>query len=126
MYYPNKAGFTLVEALLAFFLFSFILVLYVPGLSLEIDQIQRQKSQHSQWRLLYELAQVTLPQRVESTPVTDDDDLAGQEEEIQVLLESYQTAYNDLLTDYQCNREVCYLSFESGHSLGVLAYESTD
>lgn len=54
MKYVNKQAFTLFESLIAFSVFSFILMLYVPAYFQEVERIKNEYAETSKLRILYE------------------------------------------------------------------------
>ena len=105
----NKSAFTLVEALLGFFLFSFIMVLYVPSLTSELKRMDKLQDFVDQWHLFYDLVELEGSQ--------------GAKDLQEVLIDSFNEDHDLRIVSYIYNSEVAFVEFDDGSHLEVKVVE---
>lgn len=108
--YNNKKAFSLVESIIGFFLFSSIVLLYLPAHYNELQRMDQLERQTNQWRLFNELATVELNSEL------SEEDQAVQKDLIIELWESEQAVQ---VEQFYCDDYSCVITFSEGSSLYV-------
>ena len=91
--------------MIAFFLFSLILITYLPGYRLEVNKIQKMKLLEAQWHVFYDLVQMTFSQ-----------DESQNQMALRIL--AFETLYGEI-TFFNCNLDDCQITFDSGDTYQV-------
>ena len=108
--YKHKAGFSTIETVVGFFLFSSMMLLYLPAYYNELRRIDDASQTSQAWRLFSELVDVELDEQIE------DEAKALVSEQ---LILNWEALNEDNVSEFACDLNYCYISLEGGSELYV-------
>lgn len=97
----DKKGFTLIESLLALFVFGLVLSLYLPSFYEQLQKRREVQEKTEQFRIFHELAQLTLE--------------GGRAEDYAQRLEGHLS-----VAHFTCSERACEIQFQEGTELSVV------
>lgn len=101
-YNQNNQGFALVESMVAFIIFSLMLMLYLPAYHRELQRLEELKLVANQWQLLDDLIQMS------QQPLLD----------LDTRIEVYTLLYEEGVT-WQANNGFYQIVFDGGNQYEV-------
>lgn len=102
-YNQNNQGFALVESMVAFIIFSLMLMLYLPAYHRELQRLEELKLVANQWQLFDDLIQMSQQQ-----PSLD----------VDTRIEAYTLLYEEGVT-WQANNGFYQIVFDGGNQYEV-------
>lgn len=114
--YKDKGGFSMIETIIGFFLFSSMMILYLPAFHNELKRMDDVSQTSQTWRLFSELVDVSLDEEM--------NEKAKQAVNEQLIL-TWEEFNDEVVTNFECDLSYCYISLEGGSELYVEIYEIT-
>lgn len=106
MKYADNKGFTLVETLIGFILFSMMMMIYLPGFYQEMMRNQIEQEKTFQWKLVSDLAQASCNSHKEEGVVED-------------IVNLYNQTHTSEAITYHVDLSKVWIQFEDGSELDV-------
>lgn len=100
----------MVESIVGFFLFSSILLLYLPSYYTELNRMNQIILRTEQWRIFNDLVQIDLDLLI------DEESRAHQK---QLVIELWEFDQNQSIEYFYCDDLSCLISFSEGSNLYV-------
>lgn len=98
----NKRGFSLLESLIGFVLFSLMLLFYLPSFQLEISRMSELRRESLRWQLFYDLVRV-VQKDTDYTTIIDN---------------RIESSVEDIHS-FNCQRDECRIVFGDGEMYEV-------
>ncbi|XJS11391.1 hypothetical protein ACF3NG_03920 [Aerococcaceae bacterium WGS1372] len=110
MNFNNKKAFTITESIVGFFLFSSMLLLYLPAYYNEMERMEGAIAQTNYWRVFSDLVEVEL-----NSIISEESRRLQQD----MIIELWEADQENNVSQFYCDEYLCLITFSEGHSLYV-------
>lgn len=100
----------MVESIVGFFLFSSILLLYLPAFYIELGRMDQIIGQTSQWQLFNDLVEVEFDNSQEKE---------SKRLQQEIIVDLWEADHGESMAEFYCDEFLCLITFSEGSSLYV-------